>query len=168
MPLASLFNLQWNGPASSAAVITAPATIDSGIEGYARANGSAAGSAAVTNADATRLRSRPATLTGSASVTNALPKGRARPTALISIGSRPTADDIAQAVWGSPQTITLEAGTMARAMRLTAAIAANRVITDPVAGTYTVYDDDNTTGICGRTPQAPPPTPVPVLNAGTV
>ena len=31
------------------------------------------------------------------------------------------------------------------AMRLMAAIAANRVVTDPAAGTYTVYDDDSTT-----------------------
>lgn len=63
----------------------------------------------------------------------------------VDISARPSADDIAQAVWGASQRITEQTGSMARAMRLLAAISANRVITDPSAGTYTVYDDDNVT-----------------------
>jgi hypothetical protein len=81
--------------------------------------------------------------TAEAEVTNA--RLRARVALDVDISARPSAEDIAQAVWGASQTITDQSGTMARAMRLMAAIAANRVVTDPSVGTYTVYDDDDTT-----------------------
>lgn len=146
MPLASTFALQWFGEACSAAVLSEPsAAITAGIEGWAQPDGTLAGGASIPTADATRLVNRPATLAGSAVVSSALPKGRARPTVTISIGSRPTADDVAQAVWGSATTITEEPGTMAQALRLLLALAKNRMVTNPATGKLTVYDDDDAT-----------------------
>jgi hypothetical protein len=51
---------------------------------------------------------------------------------------------LANAVWAA-SVEQGDAGTMGEALRLVEAILRNRTITDPVAGTFTVYDDDNTT-----------------------
>ena len=65
--------------------------------------------------------------------------------ATLSIGSRPTADDVAQAVWGSLTTINQESGSMATLLRLLLALGRNKMVTDPVGGTITVYADDDST-----------------------
>jgi hypothetical protein len=52
---------------------------------------------------------------------------------------------LAGAVWSALTADNVDAGSMGEALRAVRAILANRVVTDPAAGTYTVYDDDNTT-----------------------
>ena len=148
MPVASLANLQWNGPGSAASFgADNLATVTADIKAWAQPDGALTGAGVVSNADATRLKHSPATLTGLGQIVQALPNGRARPTTEILIGGRPTADDIAQAVWGSPKLINTEDGTMAVALRLVEAILRNRQVTDPSTGTVTVYDDDNATDL---------------------
>ena len=53
-------------------------------------------------------------------------------------------ESLATAVWSSPRT-SGDADTMGEALRLAHAILRNRTVTDPVAGTFTVYADDDTT-----------------------
>ena len=143
----TLHALVWYGPAAMAVYgDEASSTIDANIKAFAQPAATITDPlGSITFAKATRLRNSPATLTGASEIVQALPKARARPTARIDVGANPSASDIAQAVWGSLTTINTNDGTMAKAMKLTAAVTANRVVTDPVAGTFTVYDDDNVT-----------------------
>jgi hypothetical protein len=100
MPLATLFNLQWYGPASGAGVVGGSATIEAGLNAVASLDGDAAGVGIIVDADATRLIGQGGTSAGlSAAQTDVL--ARARLTATLSIGSRPSADDIAQAIWNT-------------------------------------------------------------------
>lgn len=52
---------------------------------------------------------------------------------------------LAAAVWNSVASQFVIAGTMGDYMKIIEAVLANRVVTDPVAGTYTVYADDDVT-----------------------
>lgn len=52
---------------------------------------------------------------------------------------------LAAAVWNSVATQFVTVGTMGDSMRIIEAVLANRVVTDPTAGTYTVYANDNVT-----------------------
>lgn len=97
MPLASLANLQWNGPASGAAVVVAGSAAAGDIKGRARAGSTISGGASVPLADATRLVNSPATITGTGSITTANPKARARITATIRVNQL-TQDDVTGAV----------------------------------------------------------------------
>jgi hypothetical protein len=97
------------------------------------------------NADATRLKNSPATITSLGQITAAAPKGRARPTATVSIGSRPSADDVAQAVWGTRYAPLNDPESYGLLMKLAAQILRNRTVTDPATGAVRVYDDDDTT-----------------------
>lgn len=144
MSLASWYNLAWYGPASSASVIADGApTVTAGIKGWAEPAGSLAGIGTVPTADATRLKNSPANLAGSGSITGALPKGRARPTALISIGSIPSAQDVSEAML--VQNIHGLGITIGEALSLVTRLLRNKTITDPTGGTLTVYADDDTT-----------------------
>jgi len=130
MPLASLANLQWNGPASSAAIVQAAASSTIDIKGRARAQGTTSGVASVPLAKATRLRNRPATLAASAAITNALPKGRARPTATIEV-NKLSQDDVTGAVLEAQ----VEPGvTLRDAIRVLAAVAAGKTTITPTGG----------------------------------
>jgi hypothetical protein len=52
---------------------------------------------------------------------------------------------LAASVWNSIANQFNTDGTMGNLVNIMKAVLANRVVTDPVAGTYTVYDDDDTT-----------------------
>jgi hypothetical protein len=144
MPLASLSNLQWNGPASFAMVDTSTATDELTLSAFNRVP-IVVTSTATDQIRATILKGLFLTVLAAAtdSITGA--RAKARVALLVDVAAQPTASDIAQAVWGASTAINATDGTMARAMKLMSSIAANRVVTDPTAGTYTVYDDDNTT-----------------------
>lgn len=63
--------------------------------------------------------------------------------AAIVIGAQPSADDIAQAVWGTPYVGFTSAGSFGWAVKFLYYAMHNRVVTDPTAGTYEVYDDND-------------------------
>lgn len=131
MPLASLANLQWNGPASAASRVQAVASSTIDIKGRARAQGTTSGVASVPLAKPTRLRNRPATITAAASVTNALPKGRARPTATIEV-NKLSQDDVTGAVLEAQ----IEDGfTLRQVLQILAAVAAGKTDIIPLGGT---------------------------------
>lgn len=141
------FTHLWYGEAAAASFgDTAPSALTASIQGWAQPDATIAGAASVPLAKATRLRNSPATLTGSGTITTAYPRGRARPTCTISIGAQPSATDIAEAVVAQkvhglgPGTVTL-----GQVLGLLTRVARNRTVTDPVAGTITVYDDDDAT-----------------------
>jgi hypothetical protein len=52
---------------------------------------------------------------------------------------------LAQAVWSADADANADAGTMGEALRLAQIILRNKTVTDPAAGTITVYDVDGTT-----------------------
>ncbi len=56
-----------------------------------------------------------------------------------------TAQQVAAAVWDAATASHDTAGTFGLAVGLLHALGRNRVVTDPAAGTFTVYDDDDTT-----------------------
>jgi hypothetical protein len=90
--------------------------VDGAILAYGRPQGSTAGAAAIINADATRLVGQGGASAGiAAAQTDVL--ARARVTATLSIGSRPSADDIAQAIWNTfPVDGAFSAGEVMRIM----------------------------------------------------
>lgn len=139
------YNLHFNGPASAASVEVAAGTVTAGIVGTASPSGTVTAAGQVTTADATRLKNSPATVTGTGTITSAAPRGRARPTATVSIGSRPSADDVAQAVWGSQFAPINDAGSFGALLKLAAMILRNRAVTDPSTGTMRIYADDDST-----------------------
>lgn len=145
MPLAATAALQWYGPAAGAAVIAASSTAAGDIAATARGGAAVGGAGAVTGAAATRLVNRPATVVGSGHITAAAPRGNALLSCTVSIGSRPSADDVAQAVWGARYAPINDPESFGLLLKLAAQILRNRTVTDPVAGTMRVYADDDTT-----------------------
>lgn len=145
MPLGSLANFMWNGPASAACIDVSTPTVTADVKGDAQPAASITALGQTTNADATRLVNSPATVTGTGTVTGALPKGKARPTCTVSIGSRPSAEDVAQAVWGTKYAPINDAESFGLILKLAAAILRNKTVTDPATGAMTVYADDGTT-----------------------
>lgn len=112
MPILSYFNNMWYGEASGATFGNdSTATVTGDIQGYAQPDATNTGTGSVIDADATRLVNSPTTITAIGQITDASPKMRARPTSTISIGARPSAEDIAQAVWGSIASALNEPGT---------------------------------------------------------
>lgn len=139
------YNLHWNGPASLAMVVDTPdAEVTLAPSSLSRAvvNVEALAEVAVR---ATILKTGyiDAEAASEAEISGARSSSRA--VLDVDIAARPSAEDIAQAVWGASLAINQQSGSMARAMKVMSAIAANRVVTDPAAGTFTVYDDDSTT-----------------------
>jgi hypothetical protein len=124
MPLATWFVGQWYGEAAGAAIVPAGATTSAGLVGDAAIEGASAGQAAIVNADATRLVGQGGAATGvGAASTDIL--ASARLTASLSIGSRPSAVDIAGEVLDVQE---LEVGLSLReALRIMAAALAGKV-----------------------------------------
>lgn len=56
---------------------------------------------------------------------------------------------LAAAVWAEPLSTLATDDTTGYALRVLQALGRNRVVTDPAAGTFTVYDDDNTVLLTG-------------------
>ncbi len=97
MPLAAWFTGQWYGEAAAAGVIGGTGAATADLKGRARPTSTLAATSSVPLAKPTRLVNRPATLAGSGAVTNALPKGRARPSATIRVNTL-SQDDVTGAV----------------------------------------------------------------------
>ena len=126
MPAAAYANLAWNGPGSAAVVDVSTPVVAADIQGWAKAQETAGGAGSIPAAHVTGLKNRPMTTSGTGTIITAYPRARARPTLTVSIGSRPSADDIAQAVWGMENGI--ETGwTPRQIMRIVAAVLAGRV-----------------------------------------
>lgn len=115
MPLLAYYNLHWNGPAAAASVGSdSTATIAAGIKGYGRHNGTLTADGVVSNADMTSLKNSPATLSGSGTVSSALPKGGTRIASTVKVNSL-SQDDVTGAVFES---FVEDSLTMKQAMRL--------------------------------------------------
>lgn len=56
---------------------------------------------------------------------------------------------LAQAVWAALRDDNTDPASMGEAVRLVHAILRNRTVTDPAAGTFTVYDDDDNVLLAG-------------------
>lgn len=117
MPFADYFTLAFYGPGAAAARLAGTGTLAAAVKGNARAGAALAGVGTVSTADLTAGKTMAAALAGVGTVTDAAPKGRARAVATISIGSRPSAEDVAQAVWGASKNINAETGTTVEALR---------------------------------------------------
>jgi hypothetical protein len=97
MPIASLANLQWNGPASAALVDQTEVLIDLGASGLA----SGVPNTQIVVLDdvrSTRLVDRPIETTIVVDGDGGSPKGRARVLFVADVAASPSAYDIAQAV----------------------------------------------------------------------
>ena len=151
MPLASLANLQWNGPAAGAVVSSSVASSTISVKAWGTADAIASGVGQVTNADATRLVNSPCTVQGVGLLASADVIADGKPSMVVSIGARPSAFDIAQSVWlsdaaslnatgttgnklnasgsaGDPWSAIIESGlTASQAMRLIVAALAGKV-----------------------------------------
>lgn len=145
MPLASLANLHWNGPASMAVQLTAGASSVAGLGGVARTQATTTATASIILARATRLRNSPGTASGVATVVVASPKAEGRLGATMNVGAQPSASAIASALWGTSPDGFTSGGDFAEVLKLLLAVARNRVVTDPATGTMRVFADDDTT-----------------------
>ena len=118
--------LEYYGEAAGAVVEVSVGSAALDIKGFARAQGTAGGVASMPTAHVTGLKNSPMTTSGLGLITQALPKGKARPILTVSIGSRPSAFDIAQTVWGMDNGI--ETGwTPRQVLRILAAAMAGKV-----------------------------------------
>lgn len=145
MPLASTASLQWFGPAALACRGGGTAAAAGTIRGVQRLSGGGSGAGALSAAHITGLRTAALTPTGVGAAVLGPLRGRGRVVLPVSIGSRPSADDVAQAVWGSRFGPLNDPESFGVLVKLVSAVLRNRTVTDPVAGTLTVYDDDDTT-----------------------
>jgi hypothetical protein len=124
MPLAAFFTGQWYGPAAGAGISGAGAATAAALVGDAAIEGGSAGLATIVNADATRLVGQGGASAGAATVQTDI-LARARLTAMLSIGSRPSAVDIAGEILDVQE---LEGGLSLReALRIMAAALAGKV-----------------------------------------
>lgn len=110
--------------------------ISADIEAIASMTASLAGSGAITPPTLYEAKSMDVTITGGGSVTNAEMRAIANITCTIRIGANPSADDIAQAIWGSIATQFNEGGTMGQKLN-GAGSAGDPWSTDLTAGGYT-------------------------------
>lgn len=100
MPLASLANLQWYGPCSSAVYLSGVGSVTAQPRGSVRSASSLFGSGAITYARPLRLIGSPALLTGSGAITFAQPRGYVNAKVTIKVNEL-TQDDVSGAVWQS-------------------------------------------------------------------
>lgn len=118
--------LEYYGEAAGAMLDTSTGTSAADIQGWGRAQGGASGVATMPTAHVTGLKNRPMTAVGLGQIVTAYPRGKARPILTVSIGARPSAEDVAQAVWGMDNGI--ETGwTPRQVMRILAAVMAGKV-----------------------------------------
>ncbi len=120
MPLASLFNLQWYGPASGASRVAGLGAQTAEIRAFGEPAGALAGVGSIPNADGTRLVNAPANITGTGTTTAGPMRARARIRADIRVGEF-TQDDVSGGVLNA----VVEGGlTLGGALRLLIAHAA--------------------------------------------
>jgi hypothetical protein len=89
--------LTYYGEAAAASVAVGTGSSVADIKAWAEPAATTSGVGSVPLAKPTRLVNRPATITGIGAVTNALPKGRARPSATIKVNTL-SQDDVTGAV----------------------------------------------------------------------
>lgn len=145
MPLASTSTLQWYGPAALAARAGGTSSATGTVRGTQRLGATVGGSGTLASAHVTGLRTAAVTTGGVGSAVLGPLRGRGRVLLPVSIGSRPSADDVAQAVWGSRFAPLNDPDSFGMLLKLAAAVLRNRTVTDPSTGEMTVYDDDDTT-----------------------
>ena len=139
MVYGGVFSLHFYGPAAGAAVSTdSTGSVIAGINAIASGGAEIGGAGSVPNAKATRLVNSPATITGTGSLVQALPKGRARATALVNVGAAPSAFDIAQAIWNAPSASYDVAGSMGE--KVNAAGSAGDPLTGEVENSLSLRD----------------------------
>lgn len=97
MPLASLANLQWYGPCSSAAYLAGVGSVAAQPRGSIRSASSLSGAGAITYARSLRLIGSPVLLTGSGAITFAQPRGYVRANVTIKVNEL-SQDDVAGAL----------------------------------------------------------------------
>lgn len=110
--LVSLETLIYFGPGAAAVLDVSAGALTSDIKGTGRTQSTITAQGIISAAHVTGLKNSPMTASGSGTITTALPKAIARPSMTVSIGSRPSAFDVAQAVWGSIAATLNETGTM--------------------------------------------------------
>lgn len=139
MPLASLFSLQWYGPAAAAGILQGSAALSGQAKGRARAAATASGVGSVPLAKPTRLVNRPATMVGTGAIVTALPKGRGRMAATIRVNALGQ-DDVTGAVLEAP----LDNGlSVKQALRLILAASAGK-LSGAGGGTITLRNPGDT------------------------
>lgn len=119
MPLASLFALQWYGPACASAVIQGSGSVTAQARGSLRAGATLAGAGAITYARPVRLISAVATLLGQGLITQAQARGAIRAFARIKVNEL-SQDDVTGAVLEAKIEGNL---TLKQALRLLLAVA---------------------------------------------
>jgi hypothetical protein len=143
MPLASWYSLHFYGQGAGAMVTQGESAVVAGMAGYAQANQVTTATSSMPLAKATRLVNSPAVIQGAGSVPQALPKARARPSAVIQVNQL-SQDDVTGAVLES----AIEDGmTLRQALRVLLAVAAGKTdIADLGGGAATVtFRDVNDT-----------------------
>lgn len=131
---------------SAVAALTGTGTVAADVVAVLQAIAALAGTGALT-ATRTAIGHAAAALAGTGTATptiNALGELEAALT-IAATTDTPTADEIAAAVWDRSTAGHVTDGTFGRALGLLHALGRNRVVTDPAAGTFTVYDDDDVT-----------------------
>jgi hypothetical protein len=137
MPLASLFNLHFNGPGAAACVTQGTGVVVSQATGVGSGASVILASSSVPVADATRLVNSPAIITGSAVVAQALPKARARAGAVIKVGAL-SQDDVTGAVLESE----IEPGfSLRQMMRLMGAVLLGKTSGGPSSPVFRDVND---------------------------
>jgi hypothetical protein len=119
MPLASLFSLQWYGPACAAAVVQGSGSVAAQARGYLRAGATLAGLGTITYARPVRLISATASLLGQGVITQAQARGVLRAFARIKVNEL-SQDDVTGAVLEAKIEGNL---TLKQALRLLLAVA---------------------------------------------
>ena len=118
--------LMYFGPGAAAVLDASVSVVAADIKGTGRARSTVQGVGTIPAAHVTGLKNSPMTTSGLGQIVTAYPRGKARPTMTVSIGARPSAEDIAQACWGMENGI--ETGwTPRQVMRILAAVMAGKV-----------------------------------------
>lgn len=118
--------LEYFGPGACAVADVSVSVVGADIQGWVRAAASSLGVGSIPAAHVTGLKHSPMVTSGLGQIVTAYPRGKARPTMTVSIGARPSAEDVAQAVWGMDNGI--ETGwTPRQIMRVVAAVLAGKV-----------------------------------------
>jgi len=142
MPLLIYATNEWYGPGCGAAVVATAGALSGDVEGYGRATVTMTGAGSVESAHVTGLKNSPCTMNGIGALTEADIRARANMAVTVSIGSRPSPDDITQAIWNR-QAQEMAPGSIGEMLALAAKLLRNRTVTDPSAGTMTVYEDND-------------------------
>lgn len=155
------------GGRNAEAALTGSGTLSSTLQLIVSAVAALGGTGAVADADLLAVLQASAALTGTGTITaartaighaSAALAGTGAPAATLTAlaeleaaltiaaaSDGLTAQQVAAAVWDAATASHDTAGTFGLAVGLLHALGRNRVVTDPAAGTFTVYDDDDTT-----------------------